>query len=156
MNKGFFLALLLLAGMPFFGQGLQAQFYGSVGGGVAWPQGDLGKDHDTGFTLRGQGGISLAIVEAHVQAGMSRFSVVENPKDPEADDANIYHAGVGARVGLGFIFIGASAAYFSGEGESGMGYFPEIGLRFWRLEAVADYRVDGNENWSALRLNWRF
>lgn len=156
MKRAVFLAVALLVAAPFVGQDLQAQFYGSLGGGIAKATGDFSDNYDMGLTFRGQAGISLAIVDAHLQTGVTSFGVADDPDNPDADDVNIYHAGIGARVGLGFVFIGANAAYFFGDGEDGIGLFPEIGVRIWRLEAVADYRIDGDENWGAVRLNWRF
>lgn len=148
--------LILLPALFFlFPLGAEAQLRASIGAGVAAPYGDFGDVFDTGFTLRGQAGLSLALVEAYGQAGWSRFSY-GGGGDISVDDANIYHAGAGARVGLGIIWIGANAAYFFGDGEGGLGFFPEVGVGFWRLEVVADTRVDGDEKWAAARVGFRF
>lgn len=134
--------------------GAEAQTYGSIGFGPAKPMSDSGDLYDTGYTTRGQIGISLALLDAHIQAGWTTFPAAGNASD--LDDLNIYHAGAGARVGLGFIWVGANAAYFFGDGESGVGWFPEVGVKFWRLEGVVDYRIDGDEQWGAARLGFRF
>jgi hypothetical protein len=69
---------------------------------------------------------------------------------------SVYHAGAGARLGLGFLWVGANAAYFFGDGEEGVGFFPEVGVKIWRLEGVLDFRVDGDEKWGAARVGFRF
>jgi hypothetical protein len=157
MRTTFTVALLLLAGAPFLGQTAQGQLYSSLGLGVVSPQGDFGDYYDMGVTFRGQAGISiLSILDAHLQTGVTSFVLSDDYEGSDGEDANVYHAGVGARVGLGFIFVGGNAAYFFGDGESDLGLFPEVGVKIWRLEAVADYRIDGDENWGAVRLAWRF
>ncbi|MEJ2504044.1 MAG: hypothetical protein P8177_12170 [Gemmatimonadota bacterium] len=128
-----------------------AQIYSSVGAGVAVPTGDFGDNFDTGWTVRGQLGLSFVLVDGHVQAGWSRF-----PGKDSVEDADIYHAGVGARVGLGLVFVGANAAYFFGDGEDGVGFFPEIGAHIGPIEAVADYRIDGDNKWLGARVGLRF
>jgi hypothetical protein len=134
--------------------GAEAQVYGSVGFGAANPIDALGDRYNTGYTARGQAGLSLALVEVHVQAGWTGFPAAG--KSSELDDLNIYHAGVGARLGLGFLWVGANAGHFFGDGREGVGWFPEIGAKLWRLEGVLDLRVDGKEKWGAARLGFRF
>lgn len=144
--------LALLALMALSPRGAEAQAYGSVAGGVAAPAGDFGDLFETGYTARGQVGFSLVLLDVHLQAGWTRFPGKEIEGSSTGDDANIYHAGVGARVGLGVIFVGANAAHFFGDGDSGIGFFPEVGVSLWRLEAVADYRFDGDQKWFGVRL----
>lgn len=55
-------------------------------------------------------------------------------------------------MGLGFLWVGANAAYFFGDGDRGLGFFPELGVKIWRVEGVADFRVDGDEKWGAARV----
>jgi len=67
-------------------------------------------------------------------------------------DADILHAGVGARLGVfGLAFVGANAAYFFGDGDEDVGFFPEIGVGLGPLEVVADYRIGSDFNWFGLR-----
>lgn len=151
--------LAVILGLGVGTQPLLAQlpFYKSVGVGIAAPTGDLGDFYDNGYTVRGQVGISLVgLVDGHAQVGWSRFSA-EN--GTTGGDANIYHAGVGARVGLGLIFVGANAAYFFGDDpgdNSELGLFPEVGIALGPLEAVADYRFDGDAKWFGLRAGLKF
>ena len=132
----------------------EAQVYSSAALGVAKPTGDFGDLYDLGLTYRGQVGISLLFADVHLQTGWTDLAPVEDYA--EGKDLNIYHAGAGARVGLGFLWVGANAAYFFGDGEKGLGLFPEVGLKVWRLEGVVDYRIDGDENWGAARVGFRF
>lgn len=149
------IAGMLLAAGPWFGAGAQAQTYTSLGLGVVMPRGDLEDVYDAGLTFRGQRGVSLVLVDVHVQVGVTSFVLAGEPSSGD-DEATVYHAGAGARLGLGPFWVGANGAYFFGDGEDGVGFFPEVGLRLWRLEAVADYRVDEGRQWLAARLGWRF
>ncbi len=150
MNNRIRIALLgLLLAILTPATNTHAQIYTSLGVGVAQPIGDFDDVFDRGFTVRGQAGLSLLVAGAHVQGGWSNYAV-----DVDAggsDSANIYHAGIGGRVGVGLFWVGANGAYFFGDGESGVGYFPEVGLGLMNLEAVADFRIDGSEKWIALR-----
>jgi len=151
-------ALAMTLALALAAQPAQAQLSTSIGAGIAAPQGDLGDGFDNGYTVRGQVGLSLVgLVEGHVQAGWSRFPVKEGVVGGE--DADIYHAGVGARVGLGLIFVGANAAYFFGDDpgdNSELGFFPEVGIGLGPLEAVADYRIDGDAKWFGIRAALKF
>jgi len=145
-----------LALVPFalFAPGAQAQTYGSIGFGAAKPVSDLGDLYNTGYTVRGQVGFSLVFLDAHIQTGWTNFPVAS--KGSDLDNLNIYHAGAGARLGLGFIWVGANGAYFFGDGDQGIGWFPELGLKFWKVEGVVDFRIDGDEKWGAARVGLRF
>jgi hypothetical protein len=146
---------LLLAGEPLFGGGVRAQTYYSLGLGVVMPQDELSDVYDVGLTFRGQAGLSLAMLGAHIQTGVTSFSFADDVTSGD-EEATVYHVGAGARLGIGFLWVGANGAYFFGDGEDGVGYFPEVGLKLWRLEVVADYRVDSDQTWLATRLAWRF
>jgi hypothetical protein len=149
---GAFLALALLA---LAAPGAQAQRYESIALGAAKPvRDDFGKDYATGYTGRGQLGYSMSFADVHLQVGYTRFPVEEDVTDRE--DLSVLHAGVGVRIALGAFWVGGNAAYFFGGGEEGVGYVPEVGLKIWRFEAVADLRVDGDEKWGAARLGFRF
>ena len=128
------------------------QLYTSIGGGPAFPTGDLGDAFGSGFTVRGQAGLSFVLVDAHVQAGYTRFgSDVDTDSEAFAgDDWSVFHTGIGARVGLGLVWVGANAAYFFGDGDDEIGFFPEVGVGLGPIEVVADYRI-GDPNWGALR-----
>lgn len=126
-----------------------AQTSASIGVGVASPQGDFGDVVDEGYTVRAQLALSaLGLVSVHTQGGWTRF-----PAESEVDDdANILHAGVGARLGVfGIMFVGANGAYFFGDGDDEVGFFPEIGVGLGPLEVVADYRVGSDFDWFGLR-----
>lgn len=147
-------ALALTLGLAIAAQPAQAQISKSIGVGIAVPQSDLGDTYDDGFTARGQVALSLiGIVQVHAQAGWTRFPVMQEFTD-DLDDADIYHAGVGGRVGLGLVFVGVNTAYFFGDDpgdNSELGFFPEVGIGFGPIEAVADYRIDGEAKWFGLR-----
>jgi len=142
-----------------------AQASASIGAGVATPQGEFGDFFDSGYTIRAQLALSaLGLVEVHTQAGWSRFSSDFDPGTvvPDGDvpagiedidgDADIFHAGVGARLGVfGLAFIGANGAYFFGDGDDDVGFFPEIGVGVGPLEVVADYRFGSDFDWFGLR-----
>ena len=148
-------ASLALALLALAAPGAQAQKYGSLGFGAAKPVGDEFKaQYGTGYTSRGQVGYSMTLADVHVQTGYTRFPVKDGVT--AMDDLNVYHAGVGARVGFRFLWVGANAAYFFGDGEKGVGYFPELGVKVWRFEGVVDYRLDGDEKWGAARVGFRF
>ena len=146
---------MLLVGASLFGGEVRAQTYTSLGLGVVFPQRDLADVYDNGLTFRGQAGVSLSLLDVHLQTGVTSFPLADDTMS-EGDEATVYHVGAGARLGLGFLWVGANGGYFFGDGDDGVGLFPEAGLRLWRLEAVADYRVDGDQNWLAARLSWRF
>jgi hypothetical protein len=135
-----------------------AQVHYSVGAGMSAPiGGDLKDNYGAGFTLRGQAGLSLAVAGVHLQTGWTTFSVSDDPKDTSVEDRfDLYHVAAGARVALGFFWVGANAAYFFGDGEKGGGLVPEVGFRVGPIEGVADGRLDGNEKWVSARLNLRF
>lgn len=126
----------------------RGQIYTSVGVGMVQPLGDFDDAFDQGFTVRGQAGLSLLLAGAHAQVGWSNFATDADTSDSES--ANVYHAGVGGRLGVGLFFVGANAAYFFGDGEDGIGYIPEVGISLLSLELVADGRIDGDK-WVALR-----
>ena len=151
------LRAVLFAALAFVAVGAsdaRAQIYTSVGVGGVQPIGDFDDLFDRGFTVRGQAGLSLLLAGAHVQAGWSNFEA--DIDSGSSESANIYHAGIGGRVGMGLFWVGANGAYFFGDGESGVGYFPEVGLGLMNFEAVADVRVDGNEKWVSLRAALKF
>jgi hypothetical protein len=138
----------------------EAQRYSSLGAGLAVPVGDMSDVYDTGWTVRGQTGLSFVLVDAHVQTGWSRFpgkDYTAGGVTVSAEDINVYHAGVGARVGLGLVWVGANAAYFFGDlDDDGLGLFPEVGAHIGPIEAVVDYRIDGEVNWLGARVGLRF
>lgn len=147
MSKRF--ALALVAGMLAFAAApTEAQISTSLGAGWATPQGDLDDVVDDGYTVRGQLALSaLGLVGVHAQGGWTRFAA----SGEAADDLDIFHAALGARVGMGLLFVGANAAYFFGDGEDEAGFFPEVGLSFLMLEVVADYNFTADRDWFAIR-----
>ncbi len=132
-----------------------AQITGSLGVGIVHPMGDFGDNLDRGFTARGQVGLSLLLASVHAQVGLNHFPG-KDVANVTGSSANIYHAGVGGRLGLGLIFVGANANYFFGDGENGVGYVPEVGIGLLKLEVVADARIDGDAKWVGLRAGLRF
>jgi hypothetical protein len=147
LTVGFLLAALVLTPTEGRSQGLTA----SVGVGAASGWSDLGDATDGGFTLRGQLGVDLLVASVHGQVGWTRL-----PGRGDADDFSTAHYGVGGRLGLGLLWVGLNGAYFSGDGDDGMGFFPEVGVGLGPLEAVADVRVDGDQKWWSLRGAFRF
>jgi len=134
-----------------------AQLSASVGAGVANPLGDFGDIVDPGFTLRGQVGVNLLVAGVHAQVGYSRFSgITDEEAGLDTGDVDIYHYGLGGRVGVGLAWLGATAARFSGDGEGTFGFIPEVGVGLGPLEAVADVRITGDQKWWALRGALRF
>jgi len=149
---------LFLAAFALLPPGAEAQFYSSVGGGLARPVGgELKDNYGAGFTFRGQAGFSLAVADVHLQAGWTTFSVSDDRQDTSVEDRfDLYHVAAGGRVSLGFFWIGANAAHFFGDGKKGGGLIPEVGFRVGPIEGVADGRLDGNEKWVSARVNFRF
>jgi hypothetical protein len=147
------LLLSVLAAAPVVAQGLSS----SLGLGLARPRGQLGDRHEPGFTVRAQTGVDLPLVDAHLQAGWTRLPG-EDPGDSGsgAGDHDVVHLGLGARLGRGRLWAGATAAYFLGDGDDGVGLVPEVGAWLGPLEAVLDLRVDGEERWWSLRGAVRF
>lgn len=141
---------LLLASPP----DVEAQISGSIAAGVANPLGDFGDTLDSGFTFRGQAGISLLLVGLHAQVGWTRFPG-KGGGGIGFEGADFFHAGAGGRVGLGMAWVGLTGAWFSGDGEDGLGLLPEVGLGLGPVEAVVDARVDGDAKWFAVRLGVR-
>jgi hypothetical protein len=133
----------------------EAQLQGSLGAGYAFPVGDFGDLHDNGFTVRGQLGLSFLLASVHGQVGWTRFPGADL-ENLLPEDVDFFHAGVGGRVGLGLFWVGLTGAYFSGDGEDGMGFLPEVGVGLGPLEAVADSRIDGDEKWIGVRVNLKF
>lgn len=123
----------------------------SVGVGMAGGWSDLGDVTDPGFTLRGQVGVDLLVASVHGQVGWTRL-----PAAGDGDAFSTAHYGVGGRLGLGLLWVGINGAYFSGDGDDGMGFFPEVGVGLGPLEAVADVRIDGDQKWWGLRGALRF
>jgi hypothetical protein len=152
MKRWLLVGLGLLACLAVCPTGARAQ-YVSLGVGGANPRGDFGDFFRSGFTVRGQAGLSLVLIDAHIQAGWSRFRAEENA--PTDDAANLYHFGPGARFGLGLGWVGVNAFWFSGDGDDGMQIVPEIGIGFGPLEGVLDAAVTGDTKWLALRVNVR-
>jgi hypothetical protein len=156
------ISLSVLIGFALLSAGqAHAQASASLGVGLASPQGDLGDYFDSGYTVRAQLALSaLGIVEVHTQAGWSRFPVGDATVDREeyqVGDADLLHAGVGARLGIfGLIFVGANGAYFFGEGDNEIGFFPEVGIGIGPLEVVADYRFGSDFDWFGLRGGLKF
>lgn len=134
-----------------FGGAAGARGQSSLGAGVVAPTGSLEDSFERGITVRGQKVLSLAPLALHLQGGWSRFEAEDG-----GEDADLFHAGLGVRLPLGVLWIGATGAYFSGHGEDGMGVLPEVGLGLGPFEVVADARVDGDERWGALRVALRF
>jgi hypothetical protein len=158
------LVLAVLLALP--GQG-QAQIYTSVGAGVANPMGDFGDLADSGFTLRGQAGLSLVLADVHLQAGYSRFPGREFTFGGDTfeveEDFNQFHVGAGGRLGLGLIWVGASGVYMFGDGidevdfsSDGIAFLPEIGVGLGPIEVVADYLLHSDVNWIGLRAAFKF
>ncbi|HSM05928.1 MAG TPA: hypothetical protein VK858_15020 [Longimicrobiales bacterium] len=153
-----FLAAPLLAAVLVVPDRAAAQSYGSIGAGVAFPTGELGDVTGTGFTVRGQAGLSLGLIDAHVQAGWSRFPGEEIELEDvalEVEDADIWHAGVGVRLGVGIIWLGGNVFYSWGDTDDAFGFAPEVGVELGPIELVADY-LFGDTNWAALRAGVRF
>lgn len=146
------LSALLAIAAPGAAQGLGW----SVGAGVANPLGDFGDFYGPGYTLRGQLALDLVLVDVHAQAGWSRFSADDDVSDAVDETANLTHIAVGTRFGLGLLWVGANAGYFSGDDEDGLGFFPEVGAGLGPVEAVLDVRIDGDTKWWALRGAIRF
>ncbi len=140
-------------------RGISAQMNASLGAGVAVPTGDLGDVTGTGFTVRGQAGLSLALIEAYLQAGWSSFpgkDIDAGDAVVEGEDADIWHAGIGVRLGFSMFWIGGNALYSFGDTpDDGFGFAPEAGVALGPIEVVADY-LFGKTNWVALRAGFRF
>jgi len=141
-----------LLGLALFGAApAHAQLSASVGAGVAQPRGDLDDGFENGFTVRTQLALSaLGLVNVHAQAGWTRFGA-DDTAEVDLDDANVFHAGVGGRLGvLGLAFVGLNGVWFGGDSEDDFGLLPEVGVGLGPLEVVADYRL-GDEGWLSLR-----
>jgi hypothetical protein len=140
-------------------RGMSAQTNASIGAGVAVPTGDLGDVTGTGFTVRGQAGPSLGLIEAYAQGGWSSFpgkSFDAGDGVAEGEDADIWHAGIGVRLGVSIFWIGGNALYSFGDTpDDGIGIAPEVGVAFGPIEVVADY-LFGDTSWGALRAGFRF
>ena len=149
------LLVLALAVLALTTTDVEAQITPSVGVGLAHPFGDFADAYDRGFTVRGQAALSLLLAGVHAQAGLSRFPA-EEVEGVSRDDATIYHAGVGGRLGLGLVFVGANALYFFGDGEDEMGIVPEVGISLLMLEAVLDLRATGDQKWVGIRAALKF
>lgn len=131
-----------------------AQSTSSIGLGGVVPQGRYADLVDTGFSLRLQSSTAYDRSELQLQTGWSRFSGRDaGAVDTEA--ADLFHVSLGLRIG-GTLFIGANGGYFWGDTDNGLGFLPEAGMRFGRIELVGDYRVDGDENWLGIRAGLRF
>lgn len=145
-------AVLVLLVVPTAGRG---QISTSVAGGLAYPIGEVAEGVDQGFTIRGQAGVSLLLVSVHAQAGYTHLPG-EEIENLEMDDVDFFHAGVGARLGLGLVWAGLNAAWFTGDADDGLGILPELGAGFGPIEVVADGRLDGDAKWVAVRAGFRF
>ncbi len=143
------LTVLALTLLP--ARGMEAQLATSIGAGLAQGTGDWGDQFDQGWTVRGQAALDLLLAGLHAQVGATQL-----PGANGNDDATIFHAGVGGRVGLGLLFVGANANYYLGDVDNGVGFAPEVGISFLMLEAVADYRVDGDQRMWGARVALKF
>lgn len=156
LRKSILISILAIAFQPLLVAKADAQVQSSLAVGLAVPLGDLEDEWNSGLTFRGQVGFTVTPLEAFLQAGWTRLPATGNPSVWDGRTFDAYHAGIGLRLGLGFFWLGGNAAYFMGDGADGMGYFPEIGIRAWRLEGVVDYRLDGHQKWAAARVGFRF
>ena len=150
--KPLFLALLIP--LVVYAPAASAQNTSSIGLGGVLPQGDYADLVDTGFSVRLQSSTAYDRSEVQLQTGWSRFSGREEA-GVETESADVFHVALGVRVG-GTIFVGANGGYFWGDTDDGLGFLPEAGMRFGRIELVADYRTDGDENWLGVRAALRF
>jgi hypothetical protein len=126
-----------------------AQDASSIGLGAVIPRGDYADVVDAGFSLRLQSSTAYDRSELQFQTGWSRFSGRED-SGVETESADVFHVALGVRIG-GTLFVGANGGYFWGDTDDGLGFLPEAGIRLGRLELVADYRTDGDENWLGVR-----
>lgn len=149
-------AVAALAVLPAAGS---SQEFAAVGGGVVVPTGSLRERAEQGYTVRGRVGISLGFAHVQLLGGWSRLAgkdlLVDDIVEP-GEDLDLFHAGVGVRVGLGAIWLGANAADFFGDGDEGIGFIPELGFVVGPFEVVADSRVHGPDTWAAVRAAIRF
>lgn len=141
------------AALAFVPASASAQISASIGAGVASGFGDFGDAVDPGFTVRGQLGLSALVAGVHAQVGYTRFPIAENGVlDLGGDEnVNIYHYGVGGRVGMGLLSVGATAAYFSGDSSDDFGILPELSVGLGPIEAVLDAKITGDQKWWSLR-----
>jgi len=98
------------------------------------------------------------LADGHVQAGWSRFSgadLDEGDLVVVGEDANVWHGGLGVRVGIGPFWVGANGFYSFGDTDDGLGFAPEVGVDLGPLEIVADH-LFGDTKWFALRGAVRF
>ena len=161
-------SLFLLGGLVAVGAAFaspaHAQGATSVGAGWVWPVGSLDDRYDRGIMLRGQQSFQLLILQVHLQGGFTRLSGVEDavipdsqPRSvvPSADAADMIHAGMGLRLGLGLGWVGGTAAYFIGDLEDEVAYLPEVGVRLGPAELVGEFRL-GDRRWAGLRAGITF
>ncbi|NNK63656.1 MAG: hypothetical protein HKO98_10680 [Gemmatimonadetes bacterium] len=161
-------ALLLAAGaglaMLAMASPARAQPTTTVSAGWVWPRGGLDDRYDRGVIVRARRGFPLLIAELHIQGGFTRLPGAQ-PRPPgadpsgllpaSADAANLLHAGMGLRVGLGLLWVGGTAAWFVGDLDDEMTFLPEVGLRLGPTELVGEVRW-GERRWAALRAGVRF
>jgi len=144
-------ALLAVGAAP-----ASAQLSTGVGAGLAYPTGDLGDVYDSGYTIQGRAGIDFLLASVHVNAGWTRFPsnpAVSDPTLGAGDNFDVYQGALGARAGLGLLFVGANVALYAGDiaDDDNYGIVPEVGMGFGPLDVVADYRINGEAKWFTVR-----
>lgn len=155
-------SFLVIASLIALSAPAAAQLKGSIGVGAVGASGDLEDIADYGATLRGQIGTSIPVFDIHAQVGVTYLqsglgTLLENSGIPvDTDDFTFYHVGAGARLPIGPVFLGANALFFGGDTEEGLAFVPEIGFYIWKLEAVADMRVEEEVRWISGRIGWVF
>jgi len=131
----------------------EAQLSASITGGIANATGDAGDVTDSGFTVQGRAELSLLLAGVHANAGFTRLSGADG-----FEDADLWNAGVGARVGLGpLLWVGANGNYYAGgDIDNEFGIVPEVGASIGPLEAIIDYKATGDIKFWSIRAGLRF
>jgi hypothetical protein len=159
-----FVVVLGFVGLVAAPSPVQAQPTTTVSAGWVWPRGGLDDRYDRGVMVRARRGFPILIAELHVQGGFTRLpggqplrpgDDASAPLPGRADAADLLHAGMGLRVGLGMLWVGGTAAWFVGDLDDEMTFLPEVGLRLGPTELVGEMRW-GERRWLALRAGLRF
>jgi len=152
MRKG----IALLAALLVLGAAGSAWAIG-LGIGYRLPTGAFGDEYDGGYGANFALAFPVApTVTAWGDVGYTRFRYkdISVLGATGVGDIDVWGFNAGAKVGVGMLYLGAEAGYFTEIDEFGL--TPLVGIGFSVLDLSARYKATGDANWWDLRASISF